>query len=174
MASPKFISRIIVKSKITVPDTIVHFHVQCYDHHTYTDIPFDFTSMEEVGHDLKKYNRIDEIDTSADALSDDTKALIGIARLLDIDSFLIESFTDYGDSYPIEDLINVIIDRGNILHTSIESPVDQETRDHFRFIYEYEYDDIMYSGYETARIRFQKKREEKESLGGTSNIIEGS
>lgn len=161
MASPKFISRIIVKSKITVPDTIVHFHVQCHDHHTYTDIPFDFTSMEEVGHDLKKYHRIDEIDTSADALSDETKTLVGIAGLLNLDSFLIESFTDYGDSYPIDDLINVIIDRGNILRRSIESPVDKETGDHFRFIYEYEYDDIMYSGYETACVRFQKKPEEK-------------
>lgn len=156
MGRLKFICRMIVKGKIDVPENRIHFHVKGMDGNDYTDIPFNYHYLEEVCDDLKKYENINQINTQTDPISKQTKECIETARELNLKSFLLESFTDYGDSYPIDDLITVIIDEEKIFHESLFSPVDQNDGDRYKDIYEYEYEEILYYGYEFAQLKYQK------------------
>ena len=76
---------------------------------------------------------------------------------MNLQSFLIESFISYGDSYPIDDLITIIIDQQKILPESLLGPVDKNNGDLFKDAYGYEYWDILYHGYEYAQLKYQKE-----------------
>ncbi|MPS63435.1 MAG: hypothetical protein DI622_11125 [Chryseobacterium sp.] len=155
----RFISRIIIKGKITIPENRIHFHVKDKDGNDYTDIPFHYPSIEDIRDDLSNYLSINEINIQLDYLSNSTKELLQIVRELNLQSFLIESFISYGDSYPIDDLITIIIDQQKILPESLLGPIDKNNGDLFKDVYGYEYWDILYHGYEYAQLKYQKEQE---------------
>ena len=131
----KFICRMIIKGKIEVPENRSHFHVKGIGGMDYTDIPFNYHTIEEICDDLKKYENINQIDTLTDPISKQTKEFIEATRELKLTNFLIESFLDYGDSYPIDDLITVIIDHEKIFKESLSGPVDKKDGGLFKDAY---------------------------------------
>lgn len=162
MAIFKFVCRIIVKGKLIIPENKIHFHVKGWDGNDYTDIPFNNIDMEDIGDNLKNYENINEIHTQSDPISKKTKELIKTIRELGLRSFLLESFIYYGDSYPIADLISIVIDKEKIIQESLLGPVDKNTGDRYKDIYGYEYDDILYHNYELAQLKYQKELENKQ------------
>ncbi len=154
----RFISRIIIKGKIIAPENTIHFHVKGTDGNDYTDIPFHFPSMDDIRDDLSNYLNISEINIQSEYLSNPTKELLQTVRELDLQSFLIESFISYGDNYPIDDLITIIIDQQKILPESLLGPVDKNNGDLFKDAYGYEYWNILYYSYEYAQLKYQKEQ----------------
>ncbi len=161
MGRLKFICRIIIKGKISIPESKIHFHVKGMDDNDYTDIPFNYHNIDEICDDLKKYENINQINIQTDPISKQTKEFIETVRELKLKSFLIESFVNYGDSYPIDDLINIIIDQEKILSESLLNPVDKDSGYRYRDIYDYDHDDIIYSNYESARLKYEKDLEDR-------------
>lgn len=162
MAIFKSVCRIIVKGKLTLPESKIHFHVKGWDGNDYTDIPFNHLNMEDIGDDLKNYESLNEINIQSEPISEITKELIEIVRELGLQSFLLESFTYYGDSYPIDDLISIVIDQEKIIQESLLGPVNTNTGDCYKDMYGYEYDDILYYSYELAQLKYQKELENKQ------------
>ena len=150
----KFISCIIVKGNPQIPKDIVHFYAKAYDGSDYTDIPFPFLTMDRVCEDLHHYDCISEIDIEKAPISEDTRKLIETIRKLGLKSFLIVSFMDVSSSYPIIDLIQIVIDNGRIVKGSLESPLDPENGYHFSTHYGYDDYKILYSGYGNAEDKY--------------------
>lgn len=153
---------VIVKGKLTLPESKIHFHVKGWDGNDYTDIPFNHLNMENIRDDLKNYDSLNEINIQSEPISEITKELIETVWELGLQSFLLESFTYYGDSYPIDDLISIVVDQKKIIQESLLGPVDINTGDHYKDMYGYEYGDILYYSYELAQLKYQKELENKQ------------
>ncbi|MFC3157304.1 hypothetical protein ACFOEQ_01320 [Chryseobacterium arachidis] len=84
-------------------------------------------------------------------ISQETRELMIKITAININSFMIQSFTDYRECDPIENLICIVVDQGKIMQDTLHD-------DGYNYVHSYGYDDykILYSNYYDAESKYTK------------------
>lgn len=155
----RYIVHIIVKEEIKIPESIIYFKSFDFNQNFYIDIPLNLLTIENIRNDLKNYRNIDDAVHDLDYLSKDTQILFNVLSMINIKSFLLESFTDFNPNYWIEDLMQVVVQDGVIVEETKTQTLNEDGELYSDF---YGYDDypILYGNYELAKQLYKRNKVE--------------
>ena len=148
------IVKIITFENVTPSPEIIHFRIADDNGNDYLDIPMDIADISTIISDLWNFTTIHEALENREKLTEETKVLLSLIDELGINSFLVESFNDYSSSFWIEDLLQIVIHEGKIIH---EKTVNEEGDLNSDFYGYMDCDKITYSNYEHAKRLFLNK-----------------
>lgn len=121
------------------------------DQNEYLDIPLDMNDISDIISDLENFTNIGEALKSQEKLTKQTKALLHLIEQLGISSFLIESYTDYSSSFWIENLLQMVVNNGEIIQEKTLNDAGDLSSDSYGYTY---CDKINYRNYEHAKRLF--------------------
>ncbi len=153
----EYIASIILKEEISIPFEIVHFKSIDFEGNSYLDIPLNMLNIENIRSDFSNYDNIFEVNENKEKLSKETNILFEILNIIQIKSFLLQSFTDFNPNYWIEDLLIIVVVDGLIIKETIKNVIDDEG---CLISDQYGYTDypILYRNFEEAKKIYNNKK----------------
>lgn len=123
MMYTKINAQIITKDiLIKIPDDIIHF----YDN-DYTYFPLkNYWEIEDAKNEFSHFETIDNLIQNRSSLSSVTCEVIALVDELKINSFMIQYTEDPGDSYPLSEIIILVIKDNKLVPESILKNIDED------------------------------------------------
>jgi hypothetical protein len=119
----KINAQIITKDLLCkIPDEIVHFHNNNYTHFSLKNS----LGIEDVKNEFSHYESINNLIKNKSILSEMTSEIITLVEEFKIDSFIILYTEDPGSSYPLSELIILVIKENKIVAESLLMNIDEE------------------------------------------------
>lgn len=123
MTYPKIIAQIITKDiLIKIPDEIIYFYNSDYIHFPLKN----YGGIEDVKNEFGDFETIDNLVKNRSILSSMTCEIIALVDTLKINNFMIEYTEDPGDSYPLSEIICLVIKDNKIVSESILKNIDED------------------------------------------------
>jgi hypothetical protein len=123
MTYPRILAQIITKDiPIKIPDEIIHFYNNDYIHFPLKN----YWEIEDVKNEFSDFETIDNLVQNRSSLSSMTCEIIALVDILKINNLMIEYTEDPGDSYPLSEIIILVIKDNKIVPESISKNIDED------------------------------------------------
>lgn len=123
MIWPRFNARIITKDIITkISDEIIHFYNNDYIHFPLKN----YLEIEDLKKEFSHFKTISNLSLNISHLSKMTCEIIALVDKLKITNFIIEYTEDPGDSYPLSEIIVLVIKDNTLMPESIFKNIDED------------------------------------------------